>query len=148
MSELCDEFDRALASGEIAGEEESPWREHVAGCAVCRQQANADALLREALATAPPELAAGFEGRLRLRIEQRAGEGSASARRPGSLRPSGLWALAAYGTAAAIASVVIVSRLPWESFTPSPALGFTLATILLLSPLVLLDRLGIVRPPG
>ena len=148
MTGSCEEFDRRLDSGGFDGEQETLWREHLAGCAVCREQAAADAFLREMSAPPPPELAAGFEGRLQRRIEQRVAQRAATVPRPGRLRPSGLWTLAAYGTAATVASVLILSRLPWHSFTAPPGLGFVLGALALLSPLVLLDRVGIVRPPG
>ncbi len=153
MTGSCEEFDRRRESGGFDGEQETLWREHLAGCAVCREQAAADAFLREMSAPPPPELAAGFEGRLQRRLEQRGARHPATGHpatvpRPGRLRPFGLWTLAAYGTAATIASVLILSRLPWHSFTAPPGLGFVLGALALLSPLVLLDRIGIVRPPG
>ena len=124
------------------------WLDHLAGCVTCREQTSADALLRGALATPPTELGAGFDRQLRQRLERRAAGGSPTARRPGRLRPAGLWTLGAYGTVAAFASVVVLSRLPWQSINMSPALAITLGLLILLSPLVLLDRTGIVRPPG
>lgn len=146
MSGSCEEFDRLRSDGE--GERERHWREHLAGCAACREQSRADVLLRVALDTHAPELGAGFEQRLRARLEQRAAPRSRAASHPGRLGSSDLWTLGAYATAAAVASAVILSRLPWQSLTLSPALGITLGALALLSPLVLLDRLGIVRPPG
>ncbi len=140
-----------MAAGREAGDEgEGRWNDHLAGCADCREQASADALLRGTLgqAPAPPEVSAAFEGRLRRRLQRRTAGRPITARRTGGLRPSGLWALAAYGTAATGASAAILARLPWESLAPSPALLVTVGALALLSPLALLDRVGIVRPPG
>ena len=144
----CGELDRVLARGRLEGEERARWREHLAGCADCRRQESADAQLRGALADPAPELSAGFDAGLRKALERRAAGRPAAAGRPGRLHRSGLWALAIYGTAAAAASVAILTRLPWESLAPSPALGIAIGAIALLSPVALLDRLGIVRPPG
>ena len=145
MSDVrCEEFDRRPVDGALGSSAESAgWREHLAGCAECREQQRADALLRDALAGPAPELSPAFEAGLRRELERRA-----TARRSGRLRPAGLWALAAYGAAALAASVAILARLPWESLAPSPALGMALGALALLSPLALLDRIGIVRPPG
>ena len=147
MNDSCEQFDRRLAHGVLEGDEEARWLEHLAECAVCSEQAPADVLLRGALGDPAPKLSAEFDRRLRRRLEQRVAGAPAPTRRPGRLRPSGWWLLVAYGTVAAAASVVIVARLPWQSFTPSPVLGITLGALALLSPLVLLDRIGIVRPP-
>lgn len=143
MNDRCDAFDRRLEAGGAAAGDRESWADHLAGCADCREQDRADALLRGALAAPAPELAAGFDGRLLLRLEARAARRSA-----GGLGRSAWWLLAGYGTAAAAVSVVILARLPWQSLTPSPALGITLGALALLSPLVLLDRVGVVRPPG
>jgi hypothetical protein len=98
---------------------------------------------------APPTgLSAEFEARLRQRLEDRAAGILPAPRRPARLRPAGLWALAAYATAATAAAVVILARLPWQSLTPSPVLLICLGGLAMLSPLVLLDRVGVVRPPG
>ena len=144
----CGEFDRARAAASLAGDEAVRWREHLAGCADCREQARADALLRGGLTAPVPELSAGFEAGLRRELERRAAARPAPARRPGRLRPSGMWLLAAYGTAATAASAVILARLPWASLTPSPVLLVALGAQALLSPLVLVDRIGVVGPPG
>jgi len=142
----CGEFDRRPAAP--AGEAEARWREHLAGCSSCGEQAAIDALLREARPPAPPELNAGFEARLRLRLERRLTAGARPARRPGGLRPAALWVLGAYGTAAGLASLLLLSRLPWQLSAAPPGVAITLGVLALLSPLVLLDRIGIVRPPG
>ena len=148
MSGHCGEFDRAREAGRLEGEAEARWREHLAGCADCREQVAADELLRGALEAPVPTLSPGFEAGLRRELDRRVAARATPAPRAGRLRPAGLWALAAYGTAALAASVVILARLPWESLTPSPALGIALGALALLSPVALLDRLGIVRPPG
>ena len=148
MSETrCAELDRRLAAGELDAEAAARWREHVAGCADCREQEAADALLRAALDSPPPRLSAGFADGLRRELDRRVA-GRPGAHRPGRLRPAGLWALAGYGTAALAASVAILVSLPWESLTVSPAAGIALGAIALISPLALLDRVGIVHPPG
>ena len=144
----CGEFDRVRTAGVLDREAEARWREHLAGCADCAEQARADALLQEALNEPVPELSPGFEAGLRRELRTRTAAQPARARRPGRLRPAGIWALAAYGTAAAAASAVILARLPWESMAASPVLGMALGAVALLSPLGLLDRIGIVRPPG
>ena len=144
----CREFDAASAGGGPLRDAAIGWREHLAGCADCREQAAADALPRGALTPPPPALSADFEVRLRRRIERRAAAPPAVTGRRGGLRPAGLLTLAAYGTAATAASAVILARLPWESLSPSPVALAALGALALLSPLVLLDRFGIVRPPG
>ena len=143
----CEEFDRLEEAGRGEGGGEAAWREHLAACASCRGQSAVDALLREALPS-PPAPVAGSEERLRRRLAERLGERPRPARRALGLRPVALWTLGAYGTAAAAASLLILARLPWQSLAASPAVGIALAVLALLSPLVLLDRVGVVRPPG
>lgn len=156
-NDRCDEFDRLRPEGKVDDPRARRWQEHLDGCAHCREQVRADGLLRETLAAPAPELVAGFEERLRRRLESRSAPRPAAVGRPGLGRSSsgrpglprfGWWVLATYGTAAAVASAVILARLPWQSIAPSPAFGITLGALALLSPLVLLDRIGIVRPPG
>lgn len=143
----CPEFDRRRQAADLEGEPSAPWQEHLAGCADCRQQASADAVLRGVFEEPVPALSPGFEAGLRRELERRR-----AARRPappaGRPRASGLLSVAAYLTAVVAASAAILARLPWESLTPSPVLLVGLVALGLLSPLALFDRLGIVRPPG
>ncbi len=148
MNGRCEEFDRFLESPPGDGEAEARRRQHLAGCASCRQQEVADALLREALPEPPPELGAGFDRRLRGELERRLAENTPPARRQGGLSPVALWALGAYGMAAVLVSLLVLVNLPWQSLAASPGMGIVLGALVLLSPLVLLDRVGVVRPPG
>ena len=142
MNGHCEEYDRYLERGGVEGENAAAWHEHLRGCASCGSQVVADASLRQAFAASPPppELTAGFEARLHQRLEARRGLGRVwSSRR---------WVLATYATAATFASIMILSRLPWHSFDVPLGLVFALGAMALASPLVLLDRIGILRPPG
>lgn len=147
MSDRCERFDRFLEGAPGGGEAAARWRRHLAGCASCREQEAVDALLRRALPAAPAA-APGYEERLRRRLGERLADRSTRGRRRLGLRPAALWALGAYVSAAGAASVVVLARLPWQSLAVPPGLGLVLGAIALLSPLALLDRADIVRPPG
>ena len=142
MNGYCEEYDRFLDRGGDEGEHSAAWREHLRGCPSCSEQVIADASLRQAFAGSPPPpgLAAGFEARLHQRLEARRGRGAVWSSR--------MLVLATYATAATAASIMILSRLPWHSFDVPGSLVFGLGALALASPLVLLDRIGILRPPG
>ena len=150
MNGYCEEYDRFLDGGGLEGEDAARWREHLRGCPTCSKQVAADLSLRQAFAASPPsaELTAGFEARLRQQLEARRPGATRVSRRLGRAWPSWGWVLAPYATAATFASILILSRLPWQSFDVPRSLVFALGAIVLASPLVLLDRIGILRPPG
>jgi anti-sigma factor RsiW len=131
VNNSCDQFDR-LPAERLA--------EHLRSCSQCREQNAADAALRQGFATPPPEIHIGFETRLRRRLQER--------RAPARWRPVWGWTLATYVTAATIASIVILSRLPWGTLVAPRALGLTIVALVVASPLLLLDRIGVLRPPG
>jgi len=130
MNGYCEEYDRVVDRGTLEGEQASRWREHLRTCGSCRKQVAADASLREGFAAAPPELSPGFEARLHQRLDR--------PRSSGRFRPSWRWTLAGYATAATLASIIILSRLPWESLVAPRGLVFALGALVLASPLVLL----------
>ena len=142
MNGYCEEYDRFVDRGGLDGENAPQWREHLRGCPTCSKQVAADASLRQAFAGSPPRpgLAAGFEARLHQRLEARRGRGAVGSSRR--------LLLATYATSATLASIMILSRLPWQSFEAPRGLVFALGALVLASPLVLLDRIGILRPPG
>lgn len=148
MNGFCEEYDRFLDGGVLEGERAGQWREHLRSCASCREQVAADAALREMIVAPPPELSAGFEARLHQRLDGRRPNAARARRIPGGVRPSWGWTLASYVTVATFASVLILSHLPWQSLVAPRAMVLTLGALVLVSPLVLLDRIGIFRPPG
>ena len=104
------------------------WEDHLARCPDCRAHAALSSALRAALATTPvPALAPGFEARLRRRLEQSA---TVAARRRDR------WIMAAYWTVAVAASLVILARLDWQSWTGSAARWPGLLALAILGPLL------------
>ena len=148
MMGRCKEFEELPAGAARDAEAETRWREHLAGCASCRRQEAVDALLRESSTAPVPRLSGGFDSHLRRRLERAAARRPVPVRRPAGLRPTALWVMAVYVTAAVAASLLVLTRLPWQSFAAPPGLGIVLGALALLSPLVLLDRVGVMRPPG
>jgi hypothetical protein len=150
MNGYCEEYDRFVDLGGLDGENAPQWREHLRGCPTCSKQLAAEASLRQAFAGSPPPpgLAAGFEARLHQRLDARRPDAARGHTGLGRLWPSWGWTLASYATAATFASILILSRLPWQSFEAPRGLVFALGALVLASPLVLLDRIGILRPPG
>ena len=149
MIGCCEEFQRLQEISRKDGDAAARWRRHLDGCETCREQEATDALLRAMSRRPVPELSGTFEERLRSRLRaEDAAARRAPSRRPRGLRPAAVWVLGAYGTAAAAASILVLMRLPWRSLAVTPSLGIALGALALLSPLILLDRVGVVRPPG
>lgn len=149
MNGYCDEYSRLLEGGSFEGEELKKWAAHLHRCPTCSRQMAADEALRRELVTPmSPELTDEFNARLLRKIEVRRADAVRRGRRRGRPWPTWAWALLSYATTATVASILILSRLPWQSFAAPRTLVFALGVLVLLSPVVFLDRIGIVRPPG
>lgn len=134
MTSNCHEYENVLDRDGTASEAERVrWHAHLDQCAACAEQAEADALLREAL-TDPPAipfpsgLTAGLQARRR-------------AHRP-PLRHvfAARLILAVYGLVAVIASVWILSHIEWPSRLVPGTPGLVVMLLVAASPLLFLRR--------
>lgn len=171
MKNPCDEYTRHFEGrGGVDGAVSESWLEHLDSCTDCREQADADAALRSAFSTARSpgstrdaaldrSLRAGPDTGLGDRLDDwLAGELEIRARgvpkaAPKRHRWGARWALAAYATLAGSLSLWVLSTVSWPAVSPVAPLAPLAATITfgalaLLTPLVLFDRLGVLRPPG
>jgi hypothetical protein len=114
---------------------------HLDRCAVCSEQAEADALLREAL-TDPPSIPfpPGLGARLPARRRPR--------RSPVRISFGARLILASYGLAAVIASVWILSHIEWPSRLSPGIAGLVVVFLVGASPLLVLRRGRISMPLG
>jgi hypothetical protein len=138
----CDDFDRLTDPRSTAGtEEREGWRRHLEECADCRQQMEADRLLRSGLASTPDlGFSAGFEASLRRRLSER--------RPPRSPGRGARWVLGGYATAAAGLSVWILGQIDWPSSLSLGSAGILLALAAGATPFLLLPRSSPLVPPG
>lgn len=143
MTTICDDFDHmvdleaSLEPAELAG-----WREHLETCPLCREQDAAHRALQLALAGTPIlEVSPGFEESLRGKLS--------AVRRGRSPRSRALFFFWLYGTAVALASIMILSSIPWSSgLFSDTAIALTLSGAALTPLLLLLPRATLARGPS
>ena len=142
MTSNCHEYDDFLKHDKTASEaERDAWHAHLDQCVACTEQAEADALLREAL-TDPPAIPfpSGLGARLpaRGRVHRRPGRSALGAR----------LVLAVYGLVAVIASIWILSHIDWPSRLAPGAAGLVVILLVAASPLLFLRRGRSIMLPG
>jgi hypothetical protein len=140
VNPMCHDLERLVDLPTTADpDERESWQRHLAGCAECREQVEADLMLHVALASRPEVgFAAGFDRALRQQLSRR--------RPPPALERGHLWALFAYVGLAAGLSARILAGIDWSAAL-SPAVGVLLVVAGLASPFVLLPRFNVMAPP-
>jgi len=143
MTTICDDFDRmvdleaSLSSAELAG-----WREHLETCPVCREQDAAHRALQLGLASSPIlEVSPGFDESLRGKLS--------AVRRSRSPSSRALFLFWLYGTVVALASIMILSSIPWSrGLFSGTAIALALSGAVLTPLLLLLPRATLPQGPS
>lgn len=150
MKSPCSEWEQHFERGHDH-DARAEWDAHLASCSGCRDHTAMDAALRRSFSgvgSPAEQIDERLDAWLTAELAKRTHcpQEAASDRR-WRLSARERWVLVAYGAAASLVSLRVLSTVSWPAVSPAVPLT-ALGVLAVLTPLVLFDRLGVLRPPA